>query len=357
MAANFQQQHPIPQQISSYQFRLVGDMTIKQFFQVAGGALVALLLYSTNLVSFIKWPLMALSFLFGIALAFVPLEERPLEKWIGLFLKSIYSPTLFFWVKQKPIAYFRAEETPEDAEQVMQTQIKPQTQTTTTPAQNGQQTSGVQQSAIPAGIDTEATTAVTELEHEEKRILSEVKEHFGTIKTESIQETSPGERTFPKPVEKTVKIPDAKSVTVAKPTPQVYQTDTKASTEEVQEVLDTVSASPGQSLETTREATFSTEAAPPIPPMQPNIIVGQVLDTEGKILDGAILEIRDKDGRPARAFKSNKLGHFGIVTPLVNGKYEIITEKEGYVFEPVYVEVVGEIVQPIAIKASEKVES
>ena len=31
--------HPIPQQISSYQFRLVGDMTLKQFFQLARGGL------------------------------------------------------------------------------------------------------------------------------------------------------------------------------------------------------------------------------------------------------------------------------------------------------------------------------
>jgi len=37
-------EHPIPQQISAYQFRLVGDMTIKQFFQVAAGALIALLI-------------------------------------------------------------------------------------------------------------------------------------------------------------------------------------------------------------------------------------------------------------------------------------------------------------------------
>ncbi len=28
------EQHPIPQQISSYQIKLVGDMTLKQFFQV-----------------------------------------------------------------------------------------------------------------------------------------------------------------------------------------------------------------------------------------------------------------------------------------------------------------------------------
>jgi hypothetical protein len=45
----FEEQHPIPQQISAYHFRLVGDMTLKQFFEVAGGAIIALIIYSTNL--------------------------------------------------------------------------------------------------------------------------------------------------------------------------------------------------------------------------------------------------------------------------------------------------------------------
>ena len=43
------QQHPVPQHISNYEFKLVGDMTLKQFFQLAGGILVALIFYATPL--------------------------------------------------------------------------------------------------------------------------------------------------------------------------------------------------------------------------------------------------------------------------------------------------------------------
>ena len=32
--------HPVPQNISSYEFRLVGDMTLKQFLYLAGGILL-----------------------------------------------------------------------------------------------------------------------------------------------------------------------------------------------------------------------------------------------------------------------------------------------------------------------------
>src|SRR4030042_653047 len=93
------EQHPIPQNISSYQFRLVGDMTLKQFFQLAGGIVVGLIFYSSPLLPIIKWPFTILSALLGVLLAFVPLEERPLERWIFAFFRAIYAPTEFFWKK------------------------------------------------------------------------------------------------------------------------------------------------------------------------------------------------------------------------------------------------------------------
>jgi hypothetical protein len=98
-------------------------------------------------------------------------------------------------------------------------------------------------------------------------------------------------------------------------------------------------------------AKFSQEAAPPSPPTKANIVVGQVMDAAGKIVDGAILEIKDEEGRPARALKTNKVGHFMIVTPLLNGKYEIITEKEGLEFGPITIEASGAMIPPIAIRA------
>ena len=71
-----EKQHPIPQQISTYQFRLVGDMTLTQFFQVGGGALVSLFIYATNLHPFIKWPLILFSFGVGAAF-FFPISLFP----------------------------------------------------------------------------------------------------------------------------------------------------------------------------------------------------------------------------------------------------------------------------------------
>ena len=64
------------------------------------------------------------------------------------------------------------------------------------------------------------------------------------------------------------------------------------------------------------------------------------------------MEIKDANGRPVRALKSNKAGHFIIVTPLANGKYEISTEKDGFTFEPISFETKGEIIPAIAIRGT-----
>ncbi len=91
------EQHPIPQNISSYEFRLVGDMTLKQFLQLAGGIAVAVVIYRLPLVGIIRYPLVFLSVVFGIALAFVPINGRPFARYIFAFISAIYSPTEFLW--------------------------------------------------------------------------------------------------------------------------------------------------------------------------------------------------------------------------------------------------------------------
>lgn len=321
------QEHPIPQQISAYQFRLVGDMTLKQFFQVAAGVLISLVLYSSNLAPYIKWPLIVLSFLAGIAFAFFPLEDRPLSKWVFLFLKAIYSPTIYTWKKQStPLLYFQPEPTP--------------------------QPSSLTQSTVAGSSNSQTAQELTPKEFEkfeqrEKEFISKVSEQFES-----------SSRVEPK-IETQVELPTKiAQVTVPKrtaPTIEKSEKDTAAASFQPQQSVSSVGSevtrSVGEKVGDIKVAEFSQEASPPAPPTQPNLIVGQVIDFQGKIVENAILEIKDSEGRSARALKSNKLGHFMIVTPLSNGKYEIITEKEGFTFERLSFDARGEIIPPIFVKA------
>ena len=72
------------------------------------------------------------------------------------------------------------------------------------------------------------------------------------------------------------------------------------------------------------------------------------------MIEGAIVEIRDSQGLPQRALKTNQLGQFRIINPLKDGHYVIETEKEGYHFDIIKVELVGEPIPPIEIRAKEK---
>lgn len=91
------QQHPLPQDISAYRFRLIGDMTIKQFVSLGIGIVLAVVFYSSPLPFFFKYPLAFLFLLLGVGMAFVPVQGRTLDTWIFAFLRSIYSPTQFVW--------------------------------------------------------------------------------------------------------------------------------------------------------------------------------------------------------------------------------------------------------------------
>jgi hypothetical protein len=348
------QQHPIPQQISSYQFRLVGDMTLKQFFQLAGGALLSLLIYASGLHPVIKWPLILFFALSGVALAFLPFEDRPLDKWVLAFFRSVYSPTKYSWTKMKKRSYFQDEAAaPRDNIVAPQGKEEMEKYLSQRGAQKG---------------------PLSQLEQAEQAFLAKVSGLFGQQKHPQKQIVTVQQQARPqpqpqfqaqkpqhpqKPQGKDIKIPDARPVRVIaqEKGPAQNGEAAKQAAQRTQPQLTRVdpSAAKEKAQEEVQQAKFSVDASPPMPPTQANTISGQVMDPDGKIVEAAILEITDVSGRPVRAVKTNKLGHFYVVTPLQNGTYEIETEKESLEFDTVKFEATGSIIPPIAIRATKKV--
>src|SRR5579862_2282768 len=91
--------HPIPQDITGFEFKLIGDMTIKQFAYIAGGVILAWIFYSLPLFELIKIPLAVFFLAFGAALAFLPVSGRPLDTMISNFFKAVFSPTQYLYTK------------------------------------------------------------------------------------------------------------------------------------------------------------------------------------------------------------------------------------------------------------------
>jgi hypothetical protein len=100
------EQHPIPRQITTFEFKLIGFMTIKQFIYL-------IVFVGLGFVVYFLFPIPIINILLavgvgsiGAALAFVPYNDRPLDHWLATLLKKINSPTQYFYRKQNKPLYF-----------------------------------------------------------------------------------------------------------------------------------------------------------------------------------------------------------------------------------------------------------
>lgn len=91
--------HPIPQNVTSFEFHLIGDMTVKQFAFLATGSVIAFFIYLvfSSLIPYVAWPLIGFFVLTGVAFAFLPISERPLDHWLLAYFKAITTPTQAVW--------------------------------------------------------------------------------------------------------------------------------------------------------------------------------------------------------------------------------------------------------------------
>jgi len=313
--------------------------------------LVALIFYSIPLIGIVKWPFVIISALLGAALAFLPLEERPLERWIFAFFRAIYSPTEFFWQKTRtPMQFYQAE--PQVAEPV------------------GPQTEALKQYFSSAG---QKTGSAGKLEGAEAGFFSKltgivsglvVQATGGPISPASTQTVNSSQLVnkqisesankqipaTPHIEAKQIQIPQAVPIKVEHQAPSHLVVEEKSQNQFAMSTSEVSPTLAGNEIVSTKQAIFSVDAAPPNPPTTPNVVVGQVVDSERRIIEGAIMEIRDSAGRAIRAIRSNKAGHFVTVTPLDTGRYDIITDKEGYEFTPVSFDANGQIIPPILVQ-------
>lgn len=370
------EQHPVPQHISSYEFKLVGDMTLKQFFQLAGGILVALIFYATPLPGIIKWPLIMFFALIGAALAFMPLRERPLSTWFFAFIRAIYAPTIYTFAAGGSEEVFQKDSTSPETEIVMpqgpqrakeyladipKTTIEEkfdQSEETFFQRVTSLFHSNVQSAAIPTQqITPTSTPPITPVQPSSQQdtgqqVIAITPQTIGrsaSVYMQVVEEPEEDVHGNPAKNIQPIGAPVSQQIQVEHQKPnQSYFTTPPTTVSAFQDIRPTT-----QPLQTTITATFMPEATPPEPPDRPNTIVGQVLAQNGKIIDGAILEIRDSSGKPVRAIRTNKVGHFITVTPISNGDYELETEKDDLKFDVVKFRAEGEIIPPIMIRAKE----
>lgn len=100
------EQHPIPQHIASFEFKLIGSLTMRQFAVLLVPLSVAVLIYFSALPPFIRLTLSSIIGIMGFIIAVVPFGGRPFDKWAVSFVKAIISPTQRIWIKETQIPEF-----------------------------------------------------------------------------------------------------------------------------------------------------------------------------------------------------------------------------------------------------------
>lgn len=312
-------QHPIPQNVTSYQFRLVGDLTLKQFLEFLIGVGLAALFYFSNLYSPLKAVLMGASVVFGIALAFIPIEERPLDQWVIAFFKAIYRPTQFIWKKQPLLPEY----------------FSYQTIATT---QSTIETSDANAYRKQAGLTSYMQTLPTDdfynaLDTQQSEQLHYISNLFSGASSAIAQQS----KSSNEPIN-------------THPTTPPVNTSPSLSLENTQ----VTTSEPAPSMITTSAvSTHQSSITLPPTPETANMVTGLITTSMNYPLENAIIEILDQESVPVRATKTNKLGQFFSSTPLKNGVYSISAEADGFNPSILTLHANGNIIPPLTIRLNQ----
>lgn len=92
--------HPIPQDVTGFKFKLIGSVTVKQFLYILGGGILAGICFILPASGLIKIPLAALFGGLGAAVAFIPIEGRPMDVMLKNFLKALPAENQYIFRKK-----------------------------------------------------------------------------------------------------------------------------------------------------------------------------------------------------------------------------------------------------------------
>lgn len=388
--------HPIPQDVTGFQFKLIGDMTIKQFAYLITGVIMAWIFFSLPVTYFIKVPFAVFFGLFGVSLAFLPIEGRPMDVMIGNFLKALSSPTQYVYKKtgvpvwsQVPI-YRKIVQRQSSQTAKPQARVFLQTSMQTMPIPKNdldkkelsffQSLFGPQNGSFPqATQNAQAGSPVIITMHDDAKKEEPKKEPVVTAaQTEPIAENVLQEKAAVlKQQLQIAKDEEANLQKQAVPTEAIHE-KTLELEKQLAEVLAQKEQLTGQLINLQQKLdqqkkqfftpgvvmpkmeTKNVRSIPgpmgksvglPLTPDVPNLITGILKNPRNMPLPNILVEVKDSEGNPVRAFKTSSLGQFASATPLLNGTYTMEFEdpKGENKFDFIEIKAVGEIILPIEV--------
>lgn len=394
--------HPIPQDITGFEFKLIGEMTLKQFAYLAGGVIIAWIFYILPIFVFIKIPL-SLAFIgLGAAFAFLPIEGRPLDAMVRSFIKAAFSPTQYVYQKaggklleENPTAVSNFNKKRFSISEMSEKQLQEflnslpkgsnkldkkemvffqslneygaSEPTQTTPgfvpshAYANQapenQTKPNMPQAQQADLNTQAGAANPTPNEDLQKTAALLQKELQEAKAKEAHESQVDSTEYLATHQKVLELQKNLNDLAF----QKQQLETKLI--DLQKKIDVSGKSVFSPTQAQPDALKETKFVRSIPqnmtksvglptaPEFPNIITGIVKDPRGNPLSNILVEVKDPQGNAVRAFKTNALGHFASATPLTNGTYTIEFDdpKAQNKFDTVGFTAKGEIILPIEV--------
>jgi hypothetical protein len=307
-------EHPVPRQITTFEFKLIGELTIKQFGFLLFGSIGAIVLYFlVPGFAFLNIIVAAVPALLGIGFAFFPINERPMDIWLKNLINRLLSPTQYYFKKNNrpPKILMGVVLPPRDiskqhllAQQKLNDYLQSKQKTT------------------PAELSQKATT-------DEKRKEQAMKELIFTVnQTNSVSKPLPSE--IPTPLR-----PPSSGQAVNPASPSEFRTNTSPSTSNNQPiVIDQPLSPPPVSPTSNIQHQTSPSPLPPQPVINHFTLSGTVYTANGVPLSGILLYLR-KGTNTVRLFKTLVNGSFTNNLPIEKDEYtlEVIDPKNKYAFD------------------------
>jgi hypothetical protein len=385
--------HPIPQDITGFEFKLIGNMTLKQFAYIAGGAILGLVFYASPIFFLIKIILALASVGAGAAFAFVPFEGRPLDLMIKNFIKAVFNPTQYVYQKMDPqaLTHSSAVSVSGTKKHSFGESSQKQLKDFLDSLQGGKNKLDKKETVFFESLNQPTATAPQQIILQPATppppavpVAQPPPEENAQQAAEPIEETPNVElQKTAELLEKELQEVKAKETAESQVDPEEHlrthqkvlelQNNLNEITSQKQE-LESRLISLQQKMEMQGKSIYSPSVARPeelketkfvrsIPqnmqksaglpsaPEFPNVIIGIIKDPRGNPLANILVEVKDTQGNAVRAFKTNALGRFASATPLANGEYSIGFEdpKEQNKFDTVAFKAIGEVILPIEI--------
>ena len=346
--------HPIPQDVTGFKFKLIGSITVKQFLYIVAGGILAAVCFILPITAFIRIPLAVIFGGLGTAIAFIPIDGRPMDVMLKNFLKALPAENQYIFKKRGAEALITEFFTPQTAVVVKQEQVK----TDADKALEDRRAllyKTLKHSDKPDEKEQEVLTNINQYLHESTHSASPPQQNIDALpnpvaavqvvappttiendKTfESLQIATPPkarpiETPIAKPspvvqeVERPIFVAPLQPIQPPQPAPQPEPQAPRVDVTPVENITPTPTplqaaptpptvqaVAPDESKNVTSVVPeTSLQAGFPSLPDTPNIVMGIIKDPRGKVIPNILVEIMSKQGITVRVFKMNELGQF-----------------------------------------------